>query len=74
MISENTFNEFQKAVEEEHGVTLDPKEAKEILQGMVNYFDLLAKLHHRDVLAEKEKESLSGGNAPKPSEHLEDVL
>lgn len=48
MISQQTFKEFQEAVKQEYGQDLTDKEAEEILTGMVKYFDLLAKLYHRD--------------------------
>jgi len=48
MISPETFKEFQEAVKQEYGKDLTEKEAEEILTGAVKYFDLLAKLHHRD--------------------------
>lgn len=48
MISDATFKVFQEAVKKEYGQDLTDKEAREILTGAVNYFDLLAKLYHRD--------------------------
>lgn len=47
MISNETIQMFQQFVREESKVILNDKEAKEILQGLTNYFDLLAKINHR---------------------------
>lgn len=48
MISNETVKEFQSVVELELGTVLDEKEATEILANLVGYFDLLAKIDHRD--------------------------
>jgi len=55
MISPETFREFQVAVKTVYGKELTMKEAEEILQGCVNYFDLLAKIDARRTPAEIEK-------------------
>lgn len=55
MISDATFKKFQEAVKKEYGQDLTDKDAREILTGMVNYFDLLAKIHHRSEMAKKEQ-------------------
>lgn len=47
MVSEQTIKEFQEAVKVEYGATLTEKEASEILLNWVAYFDLLAKIDHR---------------------------
>lgn len=57
MISDDTYKKFQEAVKKEYGKDLTDKEAREILTGMVNYFDLLAKIHHRSE-QRKAKEEL----------------
>ena len=48
MISNETIKEFQTTVESELGVVLDEKEAVEVLNNWVGYFDVLAKIDHRD--------------------------
>lgn len=48
MVSKETIKEFQEAVKAEYGVTLNEKEATAILLNTVAYFDLLAKIYHRD--------------------------
>lgn len=47
MISEITIKDFQQAVSEDYGKEISLQEAKEILTGMVGYFDLLAKIDFR---------------------------
>lgn len=47
MISKETFKEFQEVVNKELGITLDDKDTKKVLNGLVNYFDLLAKINYR---------------------------
>jgi len=48
-ISEATIEEFRQAVKEDYGRDLGPPEASEILRTLVGYFDLLAKIHHREA-------------------------
>ena len=48
MVSEQTIKEFREAVRKEYGVELNEKDAKEILLNWVAYFDLLAKIDHRE--------------------------
>lgn len=55
MISDNTYKKFQEAVKDELGKEMDDKETKEVLNGLVGYFDLLMKIHHRDQLAKQEE-------------------
>lgn len=55
MISDNTYKAFQKAVKEEYGKEMTDAETKEVLNGLVGYFDLIAKIHHRDEMAKKEE-------------------
>jgi len=47
VISDATIKKFQAVIESEYQVTLDEKEAREILTNWVGYFDLLAKIDHR---------------------------
>ena len=48
MISHATIEKFQEVIHDEFGVTLDEKDAREILANWVGYFDLLAKIDHRE--------------------------
>lgn len=55
MISDDTYKKFQQAVKKEMGKEMDDKETKEVLNGLVGYFDLLMKIHHRSEMAKKEE-------------------
>lgn len=57
MISDQTFKEFQEAVKKEYGKDLTDAEAREVLTNWTNYFNLLAKIHHRSVVAKNEEAS-----------------
>ena len=46
-ISKETVIELKKIVRESYGKELSDTEAWEIARGLVGYFDLLAKIHHR---------------------------
>lgn len=48
-ISEATIEEFRQAVKEDYSRDLGPAEASEILHTLVGYFDMLAKIHHREA-------------------------
>jgi hypothetical protein len=48
VISDATIKSFQEVIESEYQVVLDEKEAREILTNWVGYFDLLAKIDHRE--------------------------
>lgn len=48
MVSGQTIKEFQEAVQADIGVALNEKDATEILLNWVAYFDLLAKISHRE--------------------------
>ncbi len=52
MVSSETVKEFQVAIEAEYGVVLDDKDAQEVLLNWVAYFDLLAKIDHRNEMVE----------------------
>ena len=49
-ISEAIVAEFVDVVREEYGRELSPDNAYRILADLVGYFDMLAKIHHRDVM------------------------
>jgi hypothetical protein len=48
MYNEQTIQEFQQVLEEEYGKKTTPAEAAEILNTLVKYYDLLAKVYHRE--------------------------
>jgi len=47
MISKKSIEELQLILKEEFYKDVSFEEAAEIASGLVGYFDLLAKLHHR---------------------------
>ena len=47
MIEKDTITEFQEALKEEYGKDVGSEEASVILNDLVSYFDLLAKINHR---------------------------
>lgn len=51
MIQDSTIKEFQQLLLEEYGRNVSLEEAREILIGMVAYYDLLAKIDYRRYLA-----------------------
>jgi len=58
-ISEATIQEFQQILKEDYGRDVTQAEASEIISTLVGYFDLLAKIYHR----EKTKNN-DGNNKP----------
>jgi hypothetical protein len=50
-LKKETIVELQTLLKEDYGKDIDLKEATEIANGLVQHFDLLAKIYHR----EKEK-------------------
>jgi hypothetical protein len=48
VISEQTVKDFQEVVKAEYGIQLDTIEAHSVLENWVSYFDLLAKINHRE--------------------------
>lgn len=47
-ISKELITELQTIIREEYGKEISFPEVSEIANGLVGYFDLLAKIHHRD--------------------------
>ncbi len=54
-VSRELIEEFQKIVKEEHNKDLTFEDASSIANGLVGYFDLLAKINFRDEEAKKIK-------------------
>ncbi len=46
MINKVTIAEFQAALREEYGKDIPLNEAESVLNGLVSYFDVLARLNH----------------------------
>jgi hypothetical protein len=49
VISDATIKKFQSVIKSEYQITLDEKDAREVLTNWVGYFDLLAKIDHRTI-------------------------
>ena len=47
MFSQETLDKLKKIIKEDYNKDLSDKELRELAEGMVGYFDLLAKIHHR---------------------------
>jgi|GEM_PF-1069699 len=48
MISQQLLDELKKIIKEEYGQNLEMEEISQIGNGLVGYFDLLAKMHHKN--------------------------
>ncbi len=48
MVSQQLIIELKTIVREEYSQDLEMKEVSELANDLVNYFDLLAKIHYRD--------------------------
>jgi len=48
MVSPQLLQELKEIIESEYGVNLDMQEVSEIGNGLVGYYDLLAKMHHQN--------------------------
>lgn len=52
--------ELKEIIKQEYGRELSLAEASEIANTLVGYFDLLAKIHHRDQINDNENEIPTG--------------
>ena len=48
MVSQQLLNELKEIIKEEYGQDLEMEKVSQIGNGLVGYFDLLAKMHHED--------------------------
>jgi hypothetical protein len=48
MVSQQLLKELQEIIKEEYGQDLEMEKVSQIGNGLVGYFDLLAKIHHKD--------------------------
>ena len=46
VLNKETIKEFKEAIEEEYGKNISFQEASRILNDLVAYFDMLAKINH----------------------------
>lgn len=56
-MSEKIVHELKQILEEEYGQDVDLKEASEIAYNLVNYFNLLAKIYHREEILKNKYEN-----------------
>lgn len=47
-VSKKLITELRKIIKNDYGKKITIAESSEIANTLVNYFDLLAKIHHRD--------------------------
>jgi hypothetical protein len=52
MLSDATIQELKQILKEEYGRDVNLKEASEIAHTLVGYFNLLAKIYHREKESE----------------------
>jgi len=48
MVSQQLLKELQEIIKEEYGQDLEMEKVSQIGNGLVGYFDLLAKIHHKN--------------------------
>lgn len=48
MVSQQLLNELKEIIKEEYGQDLEVGKISQIGNGLVGYFDLLAKMHHEN--------------------------
>jgi len=65
MLSQATILELKEIIKQEYGRELSLAEASEVANTLVGYFDLLAKIHHRDQINDNENE-IPTGNITEP--------
>jgi hypothetical protein len=53
MLSDATIQELKQILKEEYGRNVDLKEVSKIAHTLVGYFDLLAKIRHREKVKNK---------------------
>lgn len=48
MVSLNLIEELRTIIKEDYGVNLEIKEAKEIADTLINYFDILSEVEYQE--------------------------
>ena len=48
MVSQRLIRELQKIIKEDYGLDLSMRDVSQIASSLVGYFDLLAKIDHRE--------------------------
>jgi len=54
MVSEDLIKEFRQAINEDYGKEVGLIEAGQILTDLVDFYDKLAEVHHRDIVKESD--------------------
>ncbi|MCH8902888.1 MAG: hypothetical protein IIA45_03115 [Bacteroidetes bacterium] len=49
------IKEFQQVLKEDYEKEVNMKDATNILEGVAKYFDLLAQIYHRDMIAKRKR-------------------
>jgi hypothetical protein len=58
MVSQQIVEELKIIIREDYDKDLETKEVAQIAENLVNYFDLLAKIYHRDNSCPPQKRGL----------------
>lgn len=48
MLSQELTKEFRSAISQDYGIDITEEKASEMLRSLTGYFDLLAKIYHRE--------------------------
>ena len=62
MLSNSTIKKLQEILWKEYGKEVNDKDASEIANGLVNYFDLLGRIYHREKIKEETIEKVEVKN------------
>ena len=57
MIRQQLIEELKMIIKEAYGENVNLKEVSEIAHNLVNYFNLLAKIHHREEILKNKYEN-----------------
>jgi len=57
MLSQSTIEELRQILKEEYGHDVSKANASEIAYGLVGYFDLLAKIYHREKIEKNDNDN-----------------
>jgi hypothetical protein len=62
MVSQQIVEELKTIIKEDYGKDLETKEVAQIAENLVNYFDLLAKIYHREKVKDNYYDNESENN------------
>ena len=66
MLSQPTIQSLIKIIREEYGRDLNMKEATEVANNLVGFFNLLANIHHKNEEESKNSKSIQRQETPSP--------